>query len=96
MGGGRGDHEVLHPELFDAQTGLIDAAADESKITIATMELINRPDAWTILYADSATEGIATLHLGGRPLRVQVSAVLRSDARRSPILETLLAALHNS
>ncbi|ATL72183.1 LysR family transcriptional regulator [Nocardia terpenica] len=62
----------------------------------ATMELINRPDAWTILYADSATEGIATLHLGGRPLRVQVSAVLRSDARRSPILETLLAALHNS
>jgi DNA-binding transcriptional LysR family regulator len=62
----------------------------------ATMELINRPDAWTILYADSQTEGIATLELAGHPLRVPVSAVLRSDARRSPILMALLAALHSS
>ncbi|WP_282782289.1 LysR family transcriptional regulator [Nocardia sp. CC201C] len=62
----------------------------------ATMELINRPDAWTILYADSQTEGIATLRLAGRPLRVPVSAVTRSDVRRSPILTTLLAALHSA
>ncbi|MCM6776504.1 LysR family transcriptional regulator [Nocardia sp. CDC159] len=62
----------------------------------ATMELINRPDAWTILYADSQTEGIATLRLAGGPLRVPVSAVLRSETRRSPILETLLAALGSS
>jgi hypothetical protein len=60
------------------------------------MELINRPDAWTILYADSMTEGIATLRLAGHPLRVPVSAVLRTDAKRSAILETLLAALHSS
>ncbi|WP_052172911.1 LysR family transcriptional regulator [Nocardia sp. BMG111209] len=59
----------------------------------ATMELVNRPDAWTILYADSATEGIATLRLAGRPLRVPVSAVLRADARPSPILDTLLTTL---
>lgn len=62
----------------------------------ATMELVNRPDAWTILYADSATEGIATLKLEGRPLRIPVSAVLRSDTRPSPILVTLLAALHSA
>ncbi|MBF6424061.1 LysR family transcriptional regulator [Nocardia cyriacigeorgica] len=60
----------------------------------ATMELINHPDAWTILYANSPTEGIATLELAGHPLRVPVSAVLRTGARRSPILTTLLAALH--
>ena len=62
----------------------------------ATMELINRPGAWTILYADSATEGVATLRLAGRPLRIPVSAVLRGDVRRSPILVTLLAALHSA
>ncbi|WP_258079857.1 hypothetical protein [Nocardia cyriacigeorgica] len=58
------------------------------------MELINHPDAWTILYANSPTEGIATLELAGHPLRVPVSAVLRTGARRSAILTTLLAALH--
>ncbi|RMI35829.1 LysR family transcriptional regulator [Nocardia stercoris] len=62
----------------------------------ATMELINRPDAWTILYATTPTEGIATLELVGHPLRIPVCSVVRSDVRRSPILETLLAALHSS
>jgi hypothetical protein len=60
------------------------------------MELINRPDAWTILYANSSVEGIALLNLAGRPLRVPVSSVVRSDVRPSPILVTLLAALHSS
>lgn len=62
----------------------------------ATMDLINRPDAWTVLYAESPTEGIATLRLANEHLRIPVSAVLRSDTRRSPILTTLLAALHSS
>ncbi|MBY8856432.1 MULTISPECIES: LysR family transcriptional regulator [Nocardia] len=62
----------------------------------ATMELINRPDAWTILYANSAVEGIARLNLAGNPLRIPVSSVVRSDVRPSPILVTLLAALHSS
>ncbi|MBB5911803.1 DNA-binding transcriptional LysR family regulator [Nocardia transvalensis] len=62
----------------------------------ATMELVNRPDAWTILYADTPAEGIAALRSAGRPLRVPVSAVLRSDMRPSPILTTLLSALHSS
>ncbi|MFE9323029.1 MULTISPECIES: LysR family transcriptional regulator [unclassified Nocardia] len=60
----------------------------------ATMELINRPDAWTVLYADSPTEGLVVLHLAEHRLRIPVSAVLRSDARRSPILTTLLSGLH--
>ncbi|WP_433201454.1 LysR family transcriptional regulator [Nocardia sp. CA-107356] len=60
----------------------------------ATMELINRPDAWTVLYADSPTEGLVVLRLAEHRLRIPVSAVLRSDARRSPILTTLLSGLH--
>ncbi|MEV4129218.1 LysR family transcriptional regulator [Nocardia sp. NPDC051990] len=60
----------------------------------ATMELINRPDAWTVLYADSPTEGLVVLELAENRLRIPVSAVLRSDTRRSPILTTLLSGLH--
>ncbi|UAK29704.1 LysR family transcriptional regulator [Nocardia sputi] len=60
----------------------------------ATMELINRPDAWTVLYAESAIEGLVALRLAEPKLRIPVSAVLRADARRSPILDTLLTALH--
>ncbi|MEU2014078.1 LysR family transcriptional regulator, partial [Nocardia sp. NPDC019302] len=60
----------------------------------ATMELINRPDAWTVLYAESTTEGLVVLRLAESKLRIPVSAVLRADARRSPILDTLLLALH--
>lgn len=60
----------------------------------ATMELINRPDAWTVLYAASPTEGLVVLRLAEHRLRIPVSAVLRSDSRRSPILTTLLAGLH--
>ncbi|UGT66055.1 LysR family transcriptional regulator [Nocardia gipuzkoensis] len=60
----------------------------------ATMELINRPDAWTVLYAESTTEGLVVLRLAESKLRIPVSAVLRADARRSPILDTLLEALH--
>ncbi|MEV5840130.1 LysR family transcriptional regulator [Nocardia sp. NPDC052112] len=60
----------------------------------ATMELINRPDAWTVLYADSPTEGLVVLKPAQHRLRIPVSAVLRSDTRRSPILTTLLSGLH--
>ncbi|WP_228003049.1 LysR family transcriptional regulator [Nocardia australiensis] len=60
----------------------------------ATMELINRPEAWTVLYADSPTEGLVALSLAEHRLRIPVSAVLRSDTRRSPILSTLLSGLH--
>lgn len=60
----------------------------------ATMELINRPDAWTVLYAESTTEGLVVLPLAEHKLRIPVSAVLRAEAKRSPILTTLLSALH--
>lgn len=60
----------------------------------ATMELINHPDAWTVLYANSSTEGIATVELVDQRLRIPVSAVLRADTRRSAVLTTLLEALH--
>lgn len=62
----------------------------------ATMDLINRPDAWTVLYAESPIDGIATLQLADKRLRIPVGAVVRSDTRRSPILTTLLTALHSS
>ncbi|MFR9752062.1 LysR family transcriptional regulator [Nocardia sp. 004] len=62
----------------------------------ASMELINRPDAWTVLYAESPTEGLLVLPLAEHKLRIPVSAVLRTDIRRSPILATLLSALRRS
>lgn len=88
-------HNVVRAAFADLPTGPAYGPPIPLDHT-ATMELINRPDAWTILYADSQTEGIATLHLAGHPLRIPVSAVTRSDGRRSPILDTLLAALHCS
>ncbi|WP_327120282.1 LysR family transcriptional regulator [Nocardia sp. NBC_01730] len=62
----------------------------------ATLELINRPDAWTVLYAESTTEGLVVLRLAEPKLRIPVSAVLRADARRSPILTTLLSSMHRT
>ncbi|MGO4612621.1 LysR family transcriptional regulator [Nocardia sp. 2YAB30] len=62
----------------------------------ATLELINRPDAWTVLYAESMTEGLVVLQLAEPKLRIPVSAVLRADARRSPILTTLLSSMHRT
>ncbi|MEU4341637.1 LysR family transcriptional regulator [Nocardia sp. NPDC023852] len=62
----------------------------------ATLELINRPDAWTVLYAESTTEGLVVLQLAEPKLRIPVSAVLRADARRSPILTTLLNSMHRT
>ncbi|MFI1913383.1 LysR family transcriptional regulator [Nocardia sp. NPDC020380] len=88
-------HNVVRGAFADLPTGPAFGPPIPPDHT-ATMELINRPDAWTILYADSSIEGIATLHLTGHPLRIPVSAVLRSDIRRSAILETLVAALHCS
>lgn len=88
-------HNVIRAAFADLPTGPTYGPPIPPDHT-ATMELINRPDAWTVLYADSPTEGIAALELAEHPLRVPVSAVLRTDARRSPILTTLLAALHGS
>ncbi|MFC4126376.1 LysR family transcriptional regulator [Nocardia rhizosphaerae] len=59
----------------------------------ATMELLNRPESWTILY-EGPTRGLLTLDLTDHRLRIPVSAVLREDARENPIVKTLLDALH--
>ncbi|MDO3645818.1 LysR family transcriptional regulator [Nocardia mangyaensis] len=59
----------------------------------ATMELLNRPDAWTILY-EGPTKGLLTLDLTDHRLRIPVSAVLREDGRQNAIITTLLDALH--
>ncbi|MFF2086120.1 LysR family transcriptional regulator [Nocardia sp. NPDC058176] len=59
----------------------------------ATMELLNRPDAWTILY-EGPTKGLLTLDLTDHRLRIPVSAVLREDGRQHAIIKTLLDALH--
>ncbi|MFD6389725.1 LysR family transcriptional regulator [Nocardia sp. NPDC055053] len=58
----------------------------------ATMELLNRPESWTILY-EGPTKGLLTLDLTDHRLRIPVSAVLREEARQNPIVHTLLQAL---
>ncbi|WP_278263698.1 LysR family transcriptional regulator [Nocardia sp. AG03] len=58
----------------------------------ATMELLNRPESWTILY-EGPTKGLLTLDLTDHRLRIPVSAVLREEARQNTIVNTLLDAL---
>lgn len=60
----------------------------------ATMELLNRPDAWTILY-EGPTKGLLTLDLTDHRLRIPVSAVLREDGRHNAIVNTLLTTLRH-
>lgn len=73
--------EGLTPRLGPA------IAADHT----ATAELLNHPDAWTVLYEDPGQPGIRTRVQPA--LRVPVSAVLREDARPNPLVTELLAAL---
>ncbi len=73
--------EGLTPRLGPA------IAADHT----ATAELLNHPDAWTVLYEDPGQPGIRTRVQ--QALRVPVSAVLREDARPNPLVTELLAAL---
>ncbi len=59
----------------------------------ATMDLVNHPNAWSVLYnTESAPTGIAFLSERERRLRVPVCAVTPSGTR-SPIVAELLAAL---
>ena len=56
----------------------------------ATFELINRPDAWTVLYTETPPEGIAHLRESEGRLRVPTSAVLRDDVPVPAIVDELL------
>lgn len=86
-------HNVIRTAFADLPTGPTFGPPIPPDHT-ATMELINHPDAWTVLYANSSTEGIAALPLVDHRLRIPVSAVLRADTRRTPILDSLLEGLH--
>ena len=59
----------------------------------ATFELVNRPDAWTVLYTEQPPDGIAHLRESERRLRVPTSAVLRDDAPVPAIVTELLDLL---
>ncbi|MEV0710905.1 MULTISPECIES: LysR family transcriptional regulator [Nocardia] len=88
-------HTVIRTAFADLPTGPTFGPPIPPDHT-ATMELINRPDSWTLLYADSPTEGLVVLPLAEHRLRIPVSAIVRTDARPSPILTTLLDNLHRS
>ena len=62
----------------------------------ATLELINRPDAWTVLYAGAPPDGIAFLRERHRRLRIAVSAVERRASPPSPVRTSLVEALRPS
>lgn len=47
----------------------------------ATLELINQPDAWTVLYDEPPGSAIARLREREGRLRIPVSALMRVDAR---------------
>lgn len=66
----------------------------------ALLEVINRPQAWTVLYPETAATlphtGIAVAHEAADLLRVPVRAVLRSGTERTEGLVDLLRALRAS
>ncbi|MFC9894392.1 LysR family transcriptional regulator [Nocardia sp. NPDC127579] len=86
-------HNIIRAAFADLPTGPTYGPPIPPDHT-ATMELLNRPDAWTVLYAESPTEGLVALELTEHRLRIPVSAVVRTDAHPSPILTTLLENLH--
>ncbi|CAM3132727.1 DNA-binding transcriptional LysR family regulator [Williamsia muralis] len=59
----------------------------------ATMELLNHPDEWTVLYERMPLAGIAFTRDRERALRVPVSAVVRSPGAHSEIVDDLIATL---
>lgn len=61
----------------------------------ATMELLNHPEEWTVLYERTPLAGIAFTRDRERALRVPVSAVVRSPAAHSEIVGDLIAALQS-
>lgn len=61
----------------------------------ATMELLNHPDEWTVLYERTPLTGISFTRDRERALRVPVSAVVRSPAAQSEIVGDLIAALQS-
>lgn len=61
----------------------------------ATMELLNHPDEWTVLYERTPLAGISFTRDRERALRVPVSAVVRSPAAQSEIVGDLIEALQS-
>ncbi|MGZ8178310.1 LysR family transcriptional regulator [Williamsia sp. SKLECPSW1] len=79
----------LAPRLGDP------VAADHT----ATLELVNRPDAWTVLYDEPHVPAITRLRESSGRLRVPVCGIVRGrpgDRRRAgeePVVDDLLGAL---
>lgn len=79
----------LSPRLGDP------VAADHT----ATLDLVNRPDAWTVLYDEPHGQAIARLQESSGRLRVPVCAIVRGRPRdrrpapEEPVVEDLLEAL---
>ncbi|GAA1908068.1 LysR family transcriptional regulator [Williamsia serinedens] len=79
----------LSPRLGDP------VAADHT----ATLDLVNRPDAWTVLYDEPHAQAIARLRESSGRLRVPVCAIVRGrpgdrrPAPEEPVVEDLLEAL---
>ncbi|GAA2056793.1 LysR family transcriptional regulator [Williamsia deligens] len=68
----------------------------------ATLELVNRPDAWTVLYDEPHAQALAGLRESSGRLRVPVCGIVRgraSDRRRpsgEPVVDDLLQALRRT
>lgn len=58
-----------------------------------TLELINHPDGWTLLYEDPRQPGVVSRRSVGFSL--PVAAVLRTDAAPNPLVAELLVGLSN-
>ncbi|GAB17686.1 putative LysR family transcriptional regulator [Gordonia effusa NBRC 100432] len=59
----------------------------------AVAELVNHPDAWTILYVGETTPGVRVLPMSPGVLQVDVNAVERADEPTSPLLAELVEVL---
>ncbi|MFW0789409.1 LysR family transcriptional regulator [Gordonia sp. CPCC 205333] len=59
----------------------------------AVAELVNHPDAWTVLYAGETTPGVRALPMSPGMLQVEVNGVERADEPTSPLLTELVEVL---
>ena len=86
-------HEVIEAAFAErGRTPLLGPAIPPDHT--ATLELINHPDAWTVLYPDAIPpDGLALLRERDRGLRIAVSAVTRRNRPLSPMGSALITAL---
>lgn len=80
-------------EAFAAADVAVTWGAPIAPDRTAVAELVNHPDAWTVLYAGETTPGVLALPMAAGTLQIAVNAVERADEPTAGLVRELLEAL---